>query len=173
MKKLFLYAILFCSATNLVAQDSHVGRKVVYMELFGNTLYSASVNFENVVGNKANIFYGYRVGAGAYVPEASSLALPLGVFMFTGTRKSHFEFSTGISVLHEVINEYSIVNGLPVYESTFLVVPAGIGYRFQQPKEGLFFRMSVNGGIPIHEFSGNKSSQSVWPSFGVAVGSTL
>jgi hypothetical protein len=171
MTKLPLYIIVFCSASTLFAQDSHVGTKVIYMELFGNSLYSASVNFENVVGNKANIFYGYRVGAGAYVPYGSSLALPLGVFVFTGKNESHFEFSTGISVLHEVINESSAT--VPMFESTFLVVPAGIGYRYQKLKEGLFFRLSLNAGIPVHEFSGHRSYQTLWPSFGVAVGSTL
>jgi hypothetical protein len=172
MKSWKCFVLLFCVAVSGRAQDADFRHKVVYMELFGNTLYSASVNFENVIGNRGNISYGYRVGAGAYVPEEGSLALPLGLFAFTGKRNSHFEVATGISLLHEVINEYSFEN-LPLFESTFLVVPLSIAYRFQKRDEGLFFRLSLNGGLPVYEFSGNASSQTVWPSFGVAVGSTL
>jgi hypothetical protein len=171
MKALLLVLLSFY--LNCVwAQDSELKRKVVYMELFGSSMYSASVNFENVLGNWGNLHYGYRVGAGAYVPEEGSLALPLGVFAFTGKRSSHFEFSTGVSLLHEVINVYGVDN-LPLFESTTLVVPVGMGYRFQKPEGGIFFRLTANAGFLVYEFTGNAHADKVYPTFGVSVGSTL
>jgi hypothetical protein len=170
--KTLLVVLLFCYSHLVRAQEHGLKKRVIYMELFGSSLYSMSVNFENVVGKLGNVHYGYRVGAGAYVPEGGSLALPVGVFAFTGTRSSHFEFSTGMSLLHEVINQYGFDN-LPLFESTTLVVPVGMGYRFQKPDGGFFFRLTANAGFLVHEFTGNEHADKTYPTFGVSVGSTL
>jgi hypothetical protein len=75
-------------------------------------------------------------------------------------------------VVHEVINNHSVLGGL-LEETTFVVVPMGAGYRFQKPGGGLFFRLTLNAGFPVYEFSDDIREDAVYPSFGVAVGSTL
>lgn len=136
LKRLTIIIIVVCFFSRAFSQDNTIGANnksinTVYIELFGNAGYLYNLTYDRIVftKGKSNI----STGLGAQFFPSSDLAsdhiisLSPQVNYFYG-HKHYFE--TGIGVTYDFVS----------YD---MVLPIRIGYRYQKPDGGLFFKVAL------------------------------
>ena len=160
------------------AKFREFSNNTVFFEGFGNGLYS-SINFDRILYRDGNFATSFRIGysqyqTGGLVPMELNF---LGMGKITGC---YSEFGIGYSPLIGADYDMSIVS-------------LRLGFRYQQPKGGLFFRAAF---LPLYQFPnkdyrervainngvyGNIENSSVTPNaegrflpwFGLSIGYTI
>ena len=131
---IFLFFIGFsrtviCQANNRAA----VSRNTLYADFASKDIYY-SINFDHIFHRENKLSYSYRAGV-SILKDAYSF--PIGIQCFTGSKSSHVEFSLTLIpyVDHSVKSRNRFDN-----TDKFLYVEPGVGYRYQAPGGGLFFK---------------------------------
>ena len=157
MKKLIaLLAVIFAVSTTVFAQEGGVNqtpevvapsitvqRNTVFVEVGHNgSLYS--LNFDRILAQSGNFKLATRLGLGVNsnvfsgdIDPAISLETGLGVLTGIG-----FE-QTLASTVSQSENGTKVVKYTPEKEYNTLSMLGRVGYRYQNPNGGLFFRASV------------------------------
>lgn len=154
MKTRLLILLLTLSCVSLFSQqfrtDSIIPKlsnnTISIDETFGSNISATmsqtiSLNYERLLfKNKSNSFY-YFIKAGIGKVQANLLfqdfspeyQLPLSIVLLTGKNSGHFELNLGARMLYDKI-----------YEPKFSLFPIlDLGYRFQAPQNGFFFKALV------------------------------
>ena len=100
---------------------------------------SSSINYERFI----NRFMILRTGIGYYLLAGSDSGInckqiPLTINLITGRRNSYFEVDLGGRILFD-IKDYK---NNPTFENRIFPI-VNIGYRYQKPKGGLFFKSLI------------------------------
>jgi hypothetical protein len=131
---IFLFLIGFSSIgicqKNAVAA---ISRNTLYADFASKDVYY-SINFDHTFHRGNKLSYSYRAGV-SILKDAYSF--PIGIQCFTGLKSSHAEFS--LTLIPYVDHSAKSRNR---YDNTdkFLYVEPGVGYRYQAPEGGLFFK---------------------------------
>lgn len=149
MKKKFLI-VFFLSINTFVSAQYSIDLKPlknsVYIEIYGNSGHSLSINFDRLINNKNTI--GIRAGIGFYNSPISSrlysylryYSVPIEFYGLLLDGNHHIELGSGLSYL-----------GSPGSKMNFVVIFSRIGYRYTG-KKGLLLRA---GFTPVIDFSTN------------------
>lgn len=114
-------------------QNNFTARNTLYAD-FATKGACYSVNYDRVFKEGQQFTKSYRVGFSA---TGKTIALPIGIIFFTGHHASHTEFSV---TLVPYIEDYkSFLSATDLSDKKMLIIP-GIGYRYQQPEGGFFFK---------------------------------
>lgn len=110
-----------------------ISRNTLYADFASKDVYY-SINFDHIfhTGNKLN--YSYRAGV-SILKDAYSF--PIGIQCFTGVKSSHAEFS--LTLIPYVDHSAKSRNRFDNTDK-FLYVEPGVGYRYQAPGGGVFFK---------------------------------
>lgn len=108
-----------------------------YAELaFRGPVYS--INYDRVFKQEEKFAFSYRLG---FSITKEALALPLGFNVFTGKNSAHLELS--LSVV-PYIEQYETFLSKNDHSDTFIYLIPGLGYRYQKPSGGLFFKVVLS-----------------------------
>lgn len=138
-----------------------------FVELIGHNL-TYSLNLESHLKEINNINLGVRFGLGG-IPNEYGAAL--GLTGFTGEKKGHFDFGIALSYVYGA-QSYQDSGSEKVMSSTIFIVPT-IGYRYQRPTGGFFFKAGITPLFKLKELKEEFASDSYWkvlPSIGICVG---
>lgn len=151
--KALLISILLFSFISASAQDEdekEFRKNTVYLELLGNGGYY-SLNYDRIFEIKPKIKISTRIGF-TYFPDLFGNGFrqvgPLTEvsILYSLFNNKHFlELGSGLSYFHQ---GYMINPGYTYNEAVLFFIPR-LGYRFQQPNGGLFFKI---GFLPIYEW---------------------
>ncbi|MDF1549687.1 MAG: hypothetical protein P1P88_17805 [Bacteroidales bacterium] len=97
-----------------------------------------SINYDKIFHQKKKFTLSYRIG---FSILEDGIAMPLGVNLFTGKGNSHVEYS--LTVIPYIDHYKSFLSSNDLSDKYLYVVP-GIGYRFQKPTGGIFFKIVVS-----------------------------
>jgi hypothetical protein len=144
-----ILTIVVCIST--YAQDRPLFHgPVVYLEL-GGACSLLSMNVEHVVFKLPRWYVNARVGYGyAVINGFERSGTPVGVNIFKFTGNHHPEIGAGISYI-EGIERYRA--GSDTRWNRGLYAYAALGYRFQRPQGGMFFKALWNPLFQLREYN--------------------
>lgn len=123
------------STTGICQENSAaaIARNTLYADFASKDIYY-SINLDHIFHKGNKLSYSYRAGV-SILKDAYSF--PIGIQCFTGANSSHAEFSLTLIpyVDHSAKSRNSLDN-----TDKFLYVEPGVGYRYQSPGGGLFFK---------------------------------
>lgn len=128
-------AILFLlpAAKAQSTQNNFTARNTLYADFATRGAYY-SVNYDRVFKEGQQLTKSYRTG---FSVTGKTIALPLGINFFTGHHASHMEYS--LTLVPYIDNYKSFLSSNDLSDKKMLIIP-GIGYRYQQPEGGFFFK---------------------------------
>ena len=118
-----------CQEKNTAA----ISRNTLYADFASKDVYY-SINLDHIFFRGNKLSYSYRAGV-SILKDAYSF--PVGIQCFTGANSSHAEFS--LTLIPYVDHSAKSMNRLDNTDK-FLYVEPGVGYRYQAPGGGLFFK---------------------------------
>jgi len=146
--RFFLFLALVISISAKAQLTESFGGHAFYFEFSGN-FPPASINWEMNLKAHGKIKINSRLGFGWWPfftvnndIRTSNLGIPLGVVFFTGQGNSHLEGGVGLSYYH--------IEKFYGPDRSFFFVPS-LGYRYQKPKSGIFFRVVASPMIYLGE----------------------
>ncbi len=177
----FLSFFNFTHAQEMNEEMPAVARNSVFLELGGNG-GTFSLNYDRLLHRGKWFHTSARIGIAGYWWHAGGIGLPLELNGLIGTHKHFLEVGTGLMVSHgyeSIIYNKDPSN--PEYQFGYNLYPGlqasgRIGYRFQKPEGGFFFRAAYTtfstfwSGVPDAKrglFSGG------WHWFGISVGKSF
>ncbi len=133
---LILICILFygLKPSKVFSQDSDFKRNTIYAG-FANEGALYSINYDRIFSQNKKFAWSYRIGF-SILEEA--VVMPVGVYLLTGKGNSHAEFS--FTVIPYIDKYQSMFKEDDLSDKYIYLVP-GVGYRFQKPNGGLFFKV--------------------------------
>ena len=118
-----------CQEKNTAA----ISRNTLYADFASKDVYY-SINLDHIFYRGNKLSYSYRAGV-SILKDAYSF--PIGIQCFTGANSSHAEFS--LTLIPYVDHSTKSMNRFDNTDK-FLYVEPGVGYRYQAPGGGLFFK---------------------------------
>ena len=106
----------------------------VFLE-FSNRGPIYSVNYDHIFQRKNKFNLSYRIG---FSISGEAIGVPLGINLFVGEKGSHFEAS--LKLVPYIKSYQGLIGSDKDSDGQLFIVP-GIGYRYQQPEGGLFYRI--------------------------------
>ena len=146
--RLFIVCLLIFSNSVLKAQNNEKffkATKALFLEVGGNGIVS-SLNFDKIFVQRKNYILSYRLG----IASVSLISFRPGIIgevnFLTNNSNHHAEF--GVSTL---LYAYSSRTPESPYSQINPVLIGRIGYRYQKPNGGLFFRIGFTPGISLNK----------------------
>lgn len=190
MNSALKYLILLCtffllmSRNSMAQSDSTIAKNTIYVEGLGNGIFG-SLNYDRLLLIK-KLKFSYRLGF-IYLPHnvISFYTIPI-EFNFLRGKKNHSEFGIGFSYVNG-LNEksYNVPDGsnfstIYEYSRAIYLNVKPIGYRFQRPSGGLFFRTGIAITSKIAELNinyrnikSNSNQPAIWPTISISLGYTF
>ncbi len=136
---LILFAIS-AHSQNFYAQkkDSTFTKRNTLYAGFANEGAIYSINYDRVFSQNKKLAWSYRIG---FSLLENAIAIPVGINLFTGKGNSHVEYS--FTVIPYVDKYRSFLSSDDLSDKYIYLIP-GIGYRFQQPKGGIFLKALIS-----------------------------
>jgi len=144
MKNLIACFILFTVINSVISQENNVNntleKNTIYTEAFGQG-FCWSLNYDRLFNTEKRIMNSYTAGI-VYVPESiqfgdgTYFGIPLSYNWLIGKKSHHLELGIGLTSL--LVNPNSSVKS-----DFYAYLTPKIGYRFQRPQGGLFFRATA------------------------------
>ncbi|NJO92788.1 MAG: hypothetical protein HC831_30345 [Chloroflexia bacterium] len=137
---LMILLIIFAYSENFYAQkkDSTFTARNTFYAGFTNEGAIYSINYDRIFSQNNKLAWSYRIGLSIL---ENAIAMPIGINLFTGKGNSHAEFS--FTVIPYVDKYRSFLSSDDLSDKYIYLIP-GIGYRFQKPKGGIFFKALVS-----------------------------
>ena len=133
---LLFLILLVCSKDVDGQSTSYISRNTVYMALnTRGTLYS--LQYDRVLRSKGLLKNSVSAGFSIY---DNVLAVPLGLHFFTGQQSNHFEF--GVMFIPFAENYTELFSAGSQSDKKGYIIPE-LGYRYQQPLGGFFFKITA------------------------------
>ena len=126
-------------------QKVNYARNSIYLECLGTGLFS-SLNYDRLFNTSKKLVNSYSIGFSYWgkIKEAESSRLYLGIpisynFLF-GKKNNHFEIGTAITLSYLRVTENISTFDEELLLSLFSIK---LGYRYQKPLGGIFFRATL------------------------------
>jgi hypothetical protein len=142
----------------VISQENNVSntfeKNTIYTEAFGQG-FCWSLNYDRLFNTEKRIMNSYTAGI-VYVPESIEFGdgtyygIPLSYNWLIGKKSHHLELGIGLTSL--LVNPNSIVKS-----DFYAYLTPKIGYRFQRPQGGLFFRATATPMIDLLSVNTYKS----------------
>ncbi len=136
MKNIFFILTLFLGQRFLYGQADtssiKIKRNTIYVEAFGQGILN-SLSFDRLYHINRRVKTSFTAGV-MLDPANLRWGIPVSYNWLFGKKKSHLELGVGLTYWTE-----KYVNDIVDY---YTYVTPKIGYRFQRPKGGLFFRIT-------------------------------
>lgn len=151
LKYLILLLLLITTSLNIYSQkkDSSLIAHNTFYVGFANEGALYSLNFDRVFSSNDNLTWSYIIG---FSIMEDAVAMPIGVNAITGKNNSHLEFS--FTIIPYIDKYQSFLSSNDLSDKYIYLVP-GIGYRFQKPQGGFFFKSTVSPTILLDPPSNN------------------
>ncbi len=173
----FFAVFLLLAATASFAQSpvEPVRRNTFFLELGGNTWFY-SLNYDRILLNRDKWKLSGRVGS-MYMPSFKAenrhmVGVPLEISYLRGRGKHFLEIGLGVTTTYDTYP----LSETRIRELAVVGVPR-IGYRYQKPEGGLFFKTGFTpmAGLLYNLRDRRWATQSafVYPLVGLAIGHTL
>ncbi len=177
-KYLFSLTVLFCSLS-VTSQDTlflnpPMARNSVYLEVFGQGLYN-SLSYDRILFPEFRVKHSATIGL-TFIPPIGYMqvvAIPVSYNFIFGQRKHHLELGLGFtpmifkeigiqSTFYEQDNFGTVTSVTEKVDNVnlFFYLTPKIGYRFQKPEGGFFFRATLTppvAGINIWRYNSTSS----------------
>ncbi len=137
---LILFLCLFFFTKKVVSQNidtTFQSKNAIYTD-FSTQGAFYSINFERIFYQNKKINISYRFGLTILKDD---IAFPMGINLFTGKKNSHLDFS--LVIIPYIFDYKSFLSSNDLSDKCMYVAP-GIGYRYQKPSGGFFFRVLVS-----------------------------
>lgn len=190
MKK-YIWIILLFMFTQLSWVSSQDAEKIefkhntFYAEIFGTSGSLFSFNYDRIIANNNNnLFIDLTMGVG-YLPSIKDwnpvLGIPLSLNISKGHCFHYFEFGLGLTYASGIVQSQVTFdpsggsqNSSTTSESLKAIwCSARIGYKYQRPTGGLFFRVGFTPLLKLKTFSTFNTNDNIIPLFGLGVGYTF
>jgi len=177
----FIFAFSLSQAQEVSEDTLQMARNSLFVELGGNAgLYS--LNYDRLLHRGEWFHTSARAGISGYWWNGGGIALPLEFNALIGTNRHFLEVGTGFMFSYGY--ESTIYNkdpSNPEYQYGYNLYPGlhasgRLGYRFQRPEGGFFFRAAYTPYSNIWSaIPGAKRSlfTGVWHWFGISVGKSF
>jgi hypothetical protein len=166
MKRTVGIAVFFMSVFSVFSQEKNtiniVEQNTIYAEAFGQG-FCYSINYDRLFNTEKRFKNSFTAGF-VYVPESMGfgdgiyLGIPVSYNWLLGKKSHHFELGIGLTSL--LVNPNSNVG-----TDSYTYMTPKIGYRFQRPNGGLFFRATVTPMIAILNVSSIKYNNETYRQF--------
>lgn len=139
---LFWYFIILNSGKAQVSDSSRIkmkGMNTVFFEIFGPG-YMSSINYSRVIYDDGKIILAPRIGfGGSFLANVRGWNIPLELNLLLGKGTHYFESGLGLGY-----HSYTTKLNTSSEDKSFntLNMSLRIGYRYQPPKNGLFFNIA-------------------------------
>ena len=174
MKRTVAITIFFMSVFSVFSQEKNsnddLERNTIYAEAFGQG-FCYSINYDRLFNTEKRFMNSFTAGF-VYAPESLGFGdgtycgIPISYNWLLGKKSHHLELGIGLTSL--VVNPNS-----NMVSDFYTYLTPKIGYRFQRPNGGLFFRATATPMIDILNVStykfGNEKSRN-FSSFNNVVG---
>ena len=132
--------IMLCALSEAKASDTtdiRIGKNLFYIQLSGKA-NNYSLNYERIFKRGKNIHYSYSAGMSFF---NKNISVPFSLNAITAGPRHHFELSLGIIpyIEKKLIDP---VKGKTETDKQVYIKPT-IGYRFQKPGDGFFFKAGL------------------------------
>jgi len=162
-KIIFLFIIITVPLLNfgqVTAPANDIKRNSVYLEAFGQGMYN-SLSFDRLYHTDKKIKTSFSAGlTSLLIPELFVLAAPVSYNLLFGEKNHHLELGLGFTIMSfesrtiEAHASYIGYNNTPMedpytgysYDFYTYFTPK-VGYRFQKPGGGIFFRATLTPAI--------------------------
>ncbi|MEI7736532.1 MAG: hypothetical protein WCI49_13770 [Ferruginibacter sp.] len=124
---------IFPAAKAQSKENNFITRNTLYADFATRGAYY-SVNYDRIFKEGRQFTKSYRAGFSA---TDKTIALPIGINFFTGHQASHMEIS--LTLVPYIDNYKSFLSSIDLSDKKMLIIP-GVGYRYQKPEGGFFFR---------------------------------
>lgn len=131
------------------ASDSVSIAKNTFYAGFANEGAIYSINYDRVFNTANNNSWSYRAG---FSILDNAIAIPFGIHFLKGKLHSHFEVS--LTIIPYLYKYQSFLSNDDKSDKQAYLVPS-IGYRFQKPRGGFFFRGYISPAIFLDPPSDN------------------
>lgn len=166
MKNLITCLIIFSFTHSVFSQVNEASQTIeintVYAEAFGQG-FCWSLNYDRLFNIEKRIMNSYTAGI-VYVPESIQFGdgtyygIPLSYNWLIGKKSHHLELGIGLTSL--LVNPNSSVKS-----DFYAYLTPKIGYRFQRPQGGLFFKATATPMIDLLSVNTYKSGSNKSRSF--------
>ena len=132
--------LLFAGHSFLFAQydkGNNFVRNTFFIEL-ASKRPGYSVNYDHIFHRGEKLSGSFRIG---FSIDKNTVSLPFGINLLTGKENHHAEF--GVTIIPFIDHYKTFLSGDNLSDKKINVIPA-IGYRFQKPSGGIFFKVSVS-----------------------------
>lgn len=96
-----------------------------------------SLNYDRIFSHNKSLNWSFRIG---FSLTEDIIALPFGINFLTGNNNSHAEFSLNIVPF---IEKYQKIAGKNDLSDKKAVIAPSVGYRYQKPIGGIFFKITA------------------------------
>ncbi len=119
-------------------QQSYRGNSFLVEIGGGKDFLYYSFNYDRILHNERYWKLSARAGFMQFNnPQGQGFGIPVDIYYFTGLKRHYLEFGLGIATLYEGLDS--------AFSKIFLVIsPLNVGYRYQNPKTGLFVKASLS-----------------------------
>lgn len=166
MKKLTTLLIIFTLTHSVFSQvketSTTIEKNTVYAEAFGQG-FCWSLNYDRLFNTEKRIMNSYTAGI-VYVPKSIQFGdgtyygIPLSYNWLIGKKSHHLELGVGLTSL--LVNPNSSIKS-----DFYAYLTPKIGYRFQRPQGGLFFKATATPMIDLLSVNTYKSGTTKSRSF--------
>lgn len=160
--------------------STEIAKHTVLIEIFGSSGSSLSIQYDRILKQTYHSFYNLNCGVGYFPPPEKDANPNYGVAISlnrtSGIMKNHLEIGVGLTYSKGIIQErdtpYVSKNTFQSLEAIYSTIR--IGYKYQKPTGGLFFRVGFTPMIMIYRLSDRKiSGENFIPSAGIGLGYTF
>jgi hypothetical protein len=185
--RFFFCICFFCFSLGFIdsqeTDKTFTKRNSFYGEFLGTSGSVCSINYDRILKQNENSLIDLSLGFG-YFPFFKEvnpiIGIPISINLTNGLGNHHFEigagltYNSGIVQRKETVESYgSSLDSYSITESLqVLLFSFRIGYKYQKPNGGLFFRLGLTPLLKLKTFSKFDNDNSI-PLFGLGVGYTM
>lgn len=118
-------------------ENPFVAKNSIYADFASKGAFY-SINYDRIFYQGNKLTFSYRLG---FSVLEDAIAIPVGVNLYTGKGNSHLEYS--LTLIPYVDHYKSFLSSNDLSDKYLYVVP-GIGYRYQRPQGGFFFKVVLS-----------------------------
>lgn len=157
---LSLLSIFISNAQDVDSSANSYKQNTLYLEVFGQGFYNA-FSFDRLINTEKRVKNSYTLGVTYFnIEYVSVLAAPVSYNYIFGQNRHHLEVGIGFTAMHvvnkniQVTQSFTDENGVTFAESflgystdIYTYFTPKIGYRYQKPEGGFFFRFTATPAI--------------------------